>query len=93
MATEWTKDMSQADALAPAAVAQEISHYLETHPNASDTLEGVVKWWLARQRYEYAFRTVEKALEYLVEQGKVAKQATVGGKTLYSSVLISSRRH
>lgn len=74
-------------------VAQEISHYLESHPEAADTLEGVVNWWLARQRYEYSYRMVKQALEHLVEEGKVARQVTVGGGIVYASARIARATH
>lgn len=65
-------------------VAQQIARYLEEHPNAADTLEGVVHWWLARQRYEDSVQTVEVALAWLVEQGLVTKQIAPGGQNVYS---------
>ena len=43
-------------------VAREIESYLSMHPNAADTLEGVVKWWLIRQRFEESMNLVSKAL-------------------------------
>ena len=74
-------------------IAEEISHYLEGHPDAADTLEGVVNWWLARQRFEYAFRTVEKALNHLVAEGKLEKHVTVDGRTVYSSLRVQTTTH
>src|SRR5437016_2658461 len=46
-------------------VAEEILSYLRNHPNAADTLEGILKWWLPRQRYETEQQRIEQALEYL----------------------------
>ena len=56
-------------------LANEIRDYLDTHPNAADSVEGVAKWWLRRQRYEQALENVRKALDYLVRQGLVAKSS------------------
>jgi Fe2+ or Zn2+ uptake regulation protein len=67
------------------AIAQEISAYLKAHPEAADSLEGVARWWLARQHYEQAINKVKKALEYLVAEGVVTRTSTTGGNTLYSS--------
>lgn len=53
------------------ALADEIASYLESHPNAADTAEGILTWWLARQRYAETRRNVEQALAYLTEQGLV----------------------
>lgn len=54
-------------------VAQALLRYLQAHPDAADTLEGVVKWWLPRQRYLDAFECVEAALELLVQREMVEK--------------------
>jgi len=45
-------------------IAHEIERYLVTHPSAADSLEGVAKWWLTRQRYHDALSIVEEALNY-----------------------------
>ena len=67
-----------------AAIAQEISDYLTAHPNAADTVEGIVKWWLTRQRFESATDRVQKALDYLVAEGLVSKKAVAGGRVVYA---------
>lgn len=56
-------------------LAQEIRDYLSSHPNAADSLEGVTKWWLRRQRYEQALDKVRQALDHLVREGLVEKTA------------------
>lgn len=60
-----------------------IERYLKEHPQAADTLEGIVNWWLLRQRYEIAMEVVNKALDVLVEQGTVAKLNPGGSTTIY----------
>ena len=67
------------------ALAQEIKRYLRAHPRAADTVEGIAKWWLARQRYEEALKRVRDALDLLVEQGVVTKRIVAGGKVVYFS--------
>jgi len=44
----------------------EIVRYLRSHPQAADTVDGVVHWWLPRQRLEEARDAIEGALEALV---------------------------
>ena len=65
-------------------VAKEINQYLADHPNAADSLEGVVNWWLARQRYTKATDIVQQALEHLVNEGVVKKVVRKGNKPVYS---------
>lgn len=66
-----------------AAVADVIKRYLDAHPNAADSVEGIAYWWLARQRLEDSKEIVEEALEHLVAEGEITKTATREGKTLY----------
>ncbi len=67
------------------ALAQEIKKYLRAYPRAADTVEGVARWWLTRQRYEEALKRVQDALDLLVEQGVVTKRIAAGGKVVYFS--------
>jgi hypothetical protein len=66
-----------------AQLARELSRYLETHPEASDTLDGIARWWLARQRYDDARELVGEALELLVDCGVVRKRTLPDGVTLF----------
>ena len=66
------------------AVAREIRHYLERHPEAADTVEGIARWWLMQQRFQQALGTVQQALDRLVAAGVVKKFITAEGKTVYS---------
>lgn len=65
-------------------IAAEIVHYLTAHDNAADTLEGVTRWWIARQRIEESQQQVQKALEFLCEQGMVKSLSLPDGELLYS---------
>lgn len=57
-------------------VAQEIEHYLESHPQAADSLEGIASWWISRQRIRSELEVVRAALERLSYAGiVVTKQA------------------
>ena len=65
------------------AIANEITHYLSSNPDASDTLDGIVTWWIQRQRHLEAPSLVEAALRHLVEQGRVEQQQTSSGAVVY----------
>lgn len=66
-----------------AVIASQIDRYLKSHPNAADSAEGILRWWLARQRYEESIQKVEQALALLLRQGAVSKRTLVDGKVLY----------
>jgi len=64
-------------------IADEIAAYLDTHQDAADTLEGVIKWWVLRQRIEEASEKVQSAIKYLCEKGVVKEVAMAGGESIY----------
>jgi hypothetical protein len=64
-------------------VTDDILRYLHSHPNAADTLEGILNWWLPRQQRETERERVEQALEYLITQGHITKQTLAEGTILY----------
>jgi hypothetical protein len=73
-------------------VAGEIQRYLLNHPNAADSSEGVLRWWLKKQRYEDSMEIVQRALELLVTNGEVEKSETFGGGPVYSSAFNRPRQ-
>ena len=68
------------------AIANSIESYLKERKQAVDTLEGLVKWWLMRQKIEEEEAMVKRAVDYLLEQGKLKKRVLLDGTEIYSSV-------
>jgi hypothetical protein len=66
-----------------ADIARAIRRYLETHPQATDSVDGIARWWLLRQRYEKARADVQEALDGLEAAGVVARQAGSDGRVVY----------
>jgi len=64
-------------------IAQEIERYLQSNPNAADSVEGIAKWWLPRQRYVEATGFVQMALDLLVARGRIGKIYTCDGSYIY----------
>lgn len=75
-------DLTQEDEIAE--VARQIERYLDAHPNAADSAEGILRWWLTRQRYEESVGKVLQALEQLLQQGTVCKRVLQDGQVLYT---------
>ena len=50
-------------------VENRILAYLERHPEAQDTLHGIIQWWLMEQEIRYHRNLVEEALRDLVQRG------------------------
>jgi hypothetical protein len=74
--------MSQLDGRAR-SVADEIAHYLDRRPDASDTEEGVMRWWIPRIRLEEERGVVRSALALLVSQGVVERVVLPGGLVMF----------
>ena len=63
-------------------VATAILGYLEEHPRAMDTLEGISEWWIARQQIGVNVATVARVLGRLTERGAL-EVVTANGTRLY----------
>jgi DNA-binding PadR family transcriptional regulator len=67
--------------------AKQIKHdilaYLLTRPSASDTVEGIVEWWLLQQEVQRQTATIMAALRELVQQGFVLETRKRDGRLHY----------
>ena len=50
-------------------IGYQIMAYLVDHPNARDTLEGIVEWWLLEREIKFETARVKEALSNLVAGG------------------------
>ena len=75
--------MSLSSETAVVNTAEAINRYLAARPNASETVEGIAKWWLLRQRYNDSKVLVQSALDLLIDEGIVAKSVMPDGKVMY----------
>lgn len=64
-------------------VAEDISRYLAQRNGAADTFEGLVSWWLFRQRLTDAETKVRLAVEHLCECGVIRQHTLADGSVLY----------
>ena len=76
--------MRQQDESGLVPLSHEILRYLRAHPQAADTVDGIVEWWLPRQRYDEAVDRVQSALDELVARGLMEKTTLVDGTVLYA---------
>ncbi|WP_460036182.1 hypothetical protein [Methylothermus subterraneus] len=63
------------------AIAAEIEAYLERHPQAADTLEGIRDWWLSSR--SGSPEEIQRALERLIRRGRVEKYRLANGRILF----------
>jgi len=61
----------------------EVLGYLDEHPQAADTAEGVRHWWLLRRLSRYSGERVQAALNELIEKKLIGVQRVANGRTVY----------
>ena len=64
-------------------IDNEILAYLADHPNAQDTLEGIVDWWLLERAIKFQEAQVKKSLADLVAKGLVIEHKGMDSQTNY----------
>lgn len=64
-------------------LSQRILQYLEKHPQAGDTLEGIVTWWLEQDRIDHLVNEVAEALRSLAHKGAIQTHTSQSGTTIY----------
>ena len=72
------------------STAEAIQRYLLTRPNASETVDGVARWWLLKQRFHDSLDRVQMALDMLEEKGEVIKVMMNDGREIYRKSVASN---
>lgn len=65
-------------------ISHEILAYLVEHPEARDTLEGILEWWLLERKIKRQKDQVKKALTELVSKGLVLEHKGGNSQAHYS---------
>ncbi|MDQ6734147.1 MAG: hypothetical protein M3Z35_08550, partial [Nitrospirota bacterium] len=76
-----------AEAGSPASrrtVIRDILCYLLEHPDAKDTRDGILRWWIPQGRDEPDIQTMQDALDDLVAKGWMFKREAVPNRVIYS---------
>ena len=68
-------------------VARELSIYLDEHPDAVDTADGIQRWWLSSRRIEATLEDVGQALDLLIAQGVAERRRMPDGRSVYGRAL------
>jgi len=65
-------------------IADEIARYMKDHAHGADTLEGIARWWLTKQRLSETEDKVKEAVDSLHSRGLIEKRVLPDGTILYS---------
>lgn len=61
----------------------QILAYLHANPEAQDTLEGIVEWWLLDQKISRQTERVKQALAELIERGLIVARIGTDSRVHY----------
>ena len=64
-------------------VALKILRYLQEHPRAADTANGILEWWLLKQSISEEQNLVDQALKMLVEKDLILSTTAIDGRKHY----------
>lgn len=65
------------------SIADEIQCYCALHPDAGDTLDGII-FWLIQQRFQETRAEIEEAVELLVQRRLLERTVLVDGTVLFT---------
>ena len=64
-------------------IGNEILAYLIEHPEAQDTLDGIVEWWLLERQIKFQTARVKEALSELVAKRLILEKKGSNSRTHY----------
>jgi len=64
-------------------ICKYILAYLSDNPDAGDTFEGIVEWWLLNQRIKFETRNVSEAVARLVSEGLIIEHEASDSRIIY----------
>lgn len=70
------------------ALMRQILQYPSAHPDAKDTVEGILKWWLPSFPSESDKEQVQEALDALAAKGWLVKRVLPSSQEPYSFNLV-----
>ncbi len=75
-------------------IQRRLREYLDSNPDAADTIEGVEQWWIAPLPVDRRVRpALERALEAFVQEGRLVKRSGIDGKVLWATIRSPDPQH
>ena len=65
-------------------LAREISLYLAERPDAVDTADGILRWWLPQRGIDTTPEALQRALALLIAHGVVERRELPDGRSVYA---------
>jgi hypothetical protein len=64
-------------------IADVIERYVQNHPKAADTSEGIRSWWVTHERCGDSPGEVQMALDHLVDACRLSRSVLTDGTAVY----------
>ena len=64
-------------------IGRSILRYLQEHPDAKDTLEGIAQWWVLKEWSALRFAAVERAVTILLAKDLIVETRREGSPPYY----------
>ena len=71
-------------------IMREILYYLIEHPEAKDTIQGILSWWMPKGYRERGGKELQEAVDALALQGWLSTKSFQNGRTIYG---VNKRRY
>ena len=71
------------DSIEQREVRYHILAYLCDNPNAGDSFDGIVEWWLLHQRIKFETRNISEAVRKLVAEGLILEDEGSDSRITY----------
>ena len=62
-----------------ADLARAVMRYLDEHPQAMDTVQGIAEWWVTRQQIQVEVEDLAKVLKRLVDESLIERVDSANG--------------
>lgn len=76
--------MSSGAATTSSVIVAAVRQYLARHPDAADSPEGILRWWLPKELQRVPIALLRQALAILVATGEVHDRTLPDGTSLYT---------
>ena len=64
-------------------VIRELLHYLIKHPDAKDTIEGILRWWLPDSHRDWGEEEVQQAVDFLTSKAWITARNVTASQKVY----------
>ncbi len=66
------------------SIERNVLEYLLKNPEARDTLEGIIEWWILEREIRLRTEQIKEAIQILVEKGFVLQHETADTRIHYT---------